>query len=386
MIGTRHDRKGSGVRVTILGLLLAVPFLTSAQSANDITGSARNESRGQAAVGDKVILIRLDRGMEEEAQTRTGQRGAFRLHVGHAGKAYLVRVVHEGVSYDQRADAGDDLSIPVFDALPRVPRVSASIEILRAGTNGNLLHVSDMYELKNESSPPVTQAGGPTFEVYVPANAKMDSVLAAGPAKIGVLIPANPAPGEPGHYTVSFPLRPGETKFAFNYDLPYEGRAVFQTRLAYPLEQLAVMIPPSMKFSSHSRAFAPLPTGRSDYQVLTVNQLEAGEGPGFELSGTGGLPSLGDQAKSQAGSLPLTTPEPTAPATDGAVLSPFRRVDPQLQQTYLHSQSLVLGGLTAVLLGVCALLVWRARKARSTYAVGTTAPPVRAKTSIRIYH
>jgi hypothetical protein len=138
-----------------------------------------------------------------------GQRGAFRLHVRHAGKAYLVRVVHEEVSYDQRAFAGDDLSIQVFDAAPRVARVSASIEILRAGTNGNLLHVSDMYELKNESSPPVTQTGGQTFEVYVPANAKMDSVLAAGPAKIGVLIPANPVPGEPGHYTVSFPLRPG---------------------------------------------------------------------------------------------------------------------------------------------------------------------------------
>jgi hypothetical protein len=385
MIGTRPDRKGSAVRVTILGLLLAVPCFPAAQGANDITGTARNESRGQAAVGDRVILIRLDRGMEEEAQARTGQRGAFRLHVRHAGKAYLVRVVHEGVSNDQRAYAGDDLSIQVFDAAPRVPRISASIEILRAGTNGNLLHVSDMYELKNESSPPVTQAGGQTFEVYVPANAKMDSVLAAGPAKIGVLIPANPAPGEPGHYTVSFPLRPGETKFAFNYDLPYEGHAVFQTRLAYPLEQLAVMIPPSMKFSSRSPTFALLPTGRSDYQVLTANQLKAGEGPGFEVSGTGVLPPRGDQTKSQAGSLPLTTPRPTATASDGAVLSSFRRVDPQVQQTYSRSQSLVLGGLTAVLLGVCALLVWRARKARSSYAVGITAPRARAKTSIRIY-
>jgi hypothetical protein len=374
MMGTRPYRKGSGVRAIILVLLSAIPLSTAARDANDITGSARNESRGQAAVGDRVILIRLDRGMQEESQARTGQRGAFRLHVGHPGKAYLVRVLHEGVSYDQRAYAGDDLSIQVFDAASRVPRVSASIEILRAGTNGNLLHVSDMYELKNESSPPVTQTGGQTFEVYVPANAKMASVLAAGPAKIGVLIPANPVPGEPGHYTVSFPLRPGETKFAFNYDLPYEGQAVFETRLAYPLEQLAIMIPPSMKFSSRSSAFALLPTGRSDYQVQTANQLKAGEGPRFEVSGTGALPALGDQAKSQAGALPLTTPRPTAPHPDRALWSSFGRVDPQLQQTYSHSQSLVLGGLTAVLLGVCALLVWRARKTRRTYAVKTTAP------------
>jgi hypothetical protein len=375
MMGTRPYRKGSGVRAIILVLLSAIPLSTAARDTNDITGSARNASRGQAAVGDRVILIRLDRGMEEESQARTGQRGAFRLHVRHPGKAYLVRVVHEGVSYDQRAFAGDDLSIQVFDAAPRVPRVSASIEILRAGTNGNLLHVSDMYELKNESSPPVTQTGGQTFEVYVPANAKMDSVLAAGPAKIGVLIPANPVPGEPGHYTVSFPLRPGETKFAFNYDVPYEGHAAFETRLAYPLEQLAIMIPPSMKFSSRSPAFRLLPTGRSDYQVRTANQLKAGEGPGFQVSGTGVLPALGDQAKSQAGTRPpLTTPRPTAPDSGRPVLSSFGRIDPQLQQTYSHSQSLVLGGLTAVLLGVCALLVWRARKTRRTYAIKTTAP------------
>jgi hypothetical protein len=364
MIGTRPYRKGSGVRVTLLVLLSAIPLSTAARDANDITGSARNESRGRAAVGDRVILIRLDRGMEEESQARTGQRGAFRLHVRHAGKPYLVRVVHEGVSYDQRAHAGDDLSIQVFDAAPRVARVSASIEILRAGTNGNLLHVSDMYELKNESSPPVTQAGGETFEVYVPANAKMDSVLAAGPAKIGVLIPANPVPGAPGRYTVSFPLRPGETKFAFNYDLPYEGHAVFETRLAYPLQQLAVMIPPSMKFSSRSSAFALLPTGRSDYQVQTANQLKAGEGPAFEVSGTGVLPPLGGQAKSQAGTLPLTTPRPTAADPDRAVWSSFGGVDLRLQQAYARSQSLVLGGLTAVLLGACVLLVWRARKTR----------------------
>ena len=88
--------------------------------------------------------------------------------------------------------------------------------------------------------PPVTQAGERTFEVFLPANAQLDSVLAAGPEKIGSTIVANAVPGEPGHYTLNFPLRPGATKFAFNYDLPYRGRAAFQIKLAYPLQQLEV--------------------------------------------------------------------------------------------------------------------------------------------------
>jgi hypothetical protein len=369
MIGTCRYRKGCGRRSTLLVLTTAAFLSTAALGASDITGSARNESVGRPAVGDTVILIRLDRGMREEARAKTGPEGAFAFHMRQAGKPYLVRVVHDGVAYDQRASAGDNLSILVFDSAPQVPRVRASIEILRAETNGNLLHVSNLVELKNESSPPVTQAGGQTFEVYLPGNAKLDSVLAAGPAKIGVLILADPVPGEAGHYTVSYPLRPGETKFAFNYDLPYDGRAVFQTRLACPVEQLAVMIPPSMKFSSRSSAFRFLSTGRNDYQVQIANQLEAGEGPGFEISGTGALPPLGDQATSPARSLSWAAAKPIVPTPDRAVLPSFVRVDARPEQTQSLSQLRVFIGLTAVLLLACAFLVWRAQKTHRNSAV-----------------
>lgn len=166
----------------------------------------------------------------------------------------------------------------MFDAATHVRGITGTIEILRTGTNGKLLHVSDMVEINNASSPPLTQVGERTFEVYLPANAKIDSVLAAGPVKIGVMISPVPVPGEPGHYTVNFPLRPGTTKFAFNYDLPYRGHAAFQTRLAYPLQRLAVMIPPTMKFSSRTPAFGILTTGNSRYQVRAANQLKAGKG------------------------------------------------------------------------------------------------------------
>jgi len=284
--------------LTVLALLACCS--TAALGANNITGSVRNQSRDEPAAGDAVILLRLDRGMQEEARAKTDTHGAFAFSVQYPDKPYLVRVVHHGVSYDQQASAGDVLSIQVFDAARRVRGVTGSIEILRAGTNGNLLHVSDLYEIRNESNQPLTHAGERTFEAYLPAKAKISSVLAAGPGEIGVVISATPVPGEPGHYAVSFPLRPGATKLAFNYDLPYDGHAAFQTRHAYSLQQLAVMIPPTMKFSSRSAAFEALAIDNSRYQVRAANQLKAGEGPEFEVSGTGALPPLRDQAESQA--------------------------------------------------------------------------------------
>jgi hypothetical protein len=359
-------RFGDGLRIRkiLCVLVLIACHSTATLGANSITGKVRNQSRGQLAAGDDVILLRVDAGIQEEARTKTDEQGAFALAVQHPEKPYLVRVVHQGVSYDQQASAGDALTIAVFDATPHVPGISGSIEILRAGSSGKLLHVSDLYELKNESSPPLTQAGERTFEVYLPADAKIDSVLAASPGKIGEVISATPVHGEPGHYAVSFPLQPGATKFAFNYDLPYSGHAAFRTRHAYPLQQFAVMIPPSMKFSSRSSSFEILATGNNRYQVRAANELKAGEGPGFEVSGAGAVPPLGDQTKSQAQVQWPAAANPVVLAPNRATLPALAKIDAHLKPTTPDSQSLVLHGVTSVLLAGCAVLVWRARRAR----------------------
>src|SRR5712671_464539 len=263
------------MKISLVLCLLACCSMGSL-AADTITGVARNQTLGLPAAGDEVILLRLDQGMQEEARTKTDPQGTFTFNVHSPDKLHLVRLVHQGVNYDQRASVGDALSVNVFDASVKVQGVTGTIEIIRIGTNGNFLHVSDMIEIRNNSAPPLTQAGKHTFDVYLPAHAKIDSVLAAGSDKIGVMLTAVPIPGEPGHYAVNFPLRPGATKFSFNYDLPYRGHAAFQTRHEYPLQQMAIMIPLAMKFSSRSPAFKILSIGNSRYQVQTANQLQAG--------------------------------------------------------------------------------------------------------------
>ena len=141
---------------------------------------------------------------------------------------------------------------------------------------------------------------------------------------------------------MSFPLQPGATKFAFNYDLPYSGDAAFRTRLAYPFQQFAVMIPPTMKFSSRSSAFEILVTGNSRYQVRAAHQLKVGEGPGFEASGAGAVPLLGDQAKSQTQVRSPTVANPIVSAPNRATLPSLAKIDARLKPTEPTSQSRVL--------------------------------------------
>jgi len=358
--------------ILIVGLIAGCAMTTMA--ADTITGVVRNQTRGQFAAGDDAILLRLDQGMQEEARTQADSQGAFSLAVRYPDKMHLVRVVHQGVNYDQRASAGDVVSIDVFDADANVQGITGSIEIIRTGTNGNLLHVSDMIEIKNDSRPPLTLAGERTFEVYLPADAKIDSVLAAASGRIGVIISATPALREPGHYTVNFPLRPGATKFAFNYDLPYSGRVTFHPRSQYPLQQLAVMIPPTMSFASHSTAFEALPAGNNRYQVQAANHLQAGQGPEFEISGVGTLPAM--QPQVQSSPRPPTT-DPPVPSisvtgnsraqTQGATIIEALPAS-ALSTSSSQVQRRILGVGAVLVFAVCGFLLWR-RERRSASAM-----------------
>jgi hypothetical protein len=351
----------------ILGLALIAGCSAAALAADTVRGVARNRTLGQFAIGDEVLLLRLDQGMQEEARTKTDSQGSFTLRVQFPDKLHLLRVLHQGVNYDQQVSVGDTVFIDVFDAATKVQGLAGSIEIIRTGTKGDLLHVSDMIEIRNDSSPPLTQAGQRTFEVYLPTHAKIDSVLAASSGKMGVMISATPLASEPGHFTVNFPLRPGATKFAFNYDLPYDGHTTFRTRRLYPLQQLAVMIPPTMKFSSRSPAFQLLPTGNSNYQVRAANRVNAGQGPEFEISGVGALPALQAQAQ-PAPKAPTTvaTPAPSAMSSSQALTQRASAAGtvagskPSAPVSRRQWWVLAVGGFLA--LGAGGFLLWRGER------------------------
>ncbi|HYL65362.1 MAG TPA: hypothetical protein VE077_22315 [Candidatus Methylomirabilis sp.] len=355
-------------------LLACFPAATLA--ADEITGHVHNGTRGGPAAGDEVTLLRLEEHIAEEARTTTDSQGAFELELEFPNKPHLVRVIHQGVNYDQPVSRDEAVSMDIFDAADTIDGISGSIEIIRAGTKGNLLHVSDMYEIRNDSNPPLTLAGKRTFDVYLPAEAEIDSVFAAAPGKIGEMITATAGGDEPGHYAVNFPLRPGATKFAFNYDVPYAGHAAFRTRRAYAVLQLAVMVPPSMRFSSSSRAFQILAAGNPRYQVRVASQLTAGEGPVFEISGAGALPqpeAANPPARPEHSALPNVAAGAQG-SSDGAVVQSAQsgadlrsrsQADAGSVRSRRSSETILLRGVSVCLIVTCALLIWRSRRRAS---------------------
>jgi len=269
-------------------LVLLLLALSVSANAEAVSGKVRNITTSQAAVGDDVILLRLGNGMEEEARAKTDAQGAFTLNSSSPNAQYVVRVVHQGVNYDQTVIGAAPLAIQVFDAVPQIQGLGGTIGIAQVESDGKTLKITEMYDIRNESSPPVTQAGPHNYDIVLPEKAVLDSVEAKRGQGVWTKARPEPEPGRPGHYSINFPFRPGDTLIKFTYHLPYGGVATFHLKLPYPIKKFAVMHPPSMRFKASPRDAFTNPGQANGFQIeAAVKQPLVGDVTPFEISGTG---------------------------------------------------------------------------------------------------
>ncbi|MBZ5523905.1 MAG: hypothetical protein LAP21_16845 [Acidobacteriia bacterium] len=273
--------------------LLLICCLCGIAAAADttITGKVRNETSGQPAAGDNVLLLRLDEGMQQEAQTKTDAQGAFAVNAAAADARYIVRVMHQGVNYDQMVIGKNPLEIKVFDAVAKIPGLNGNMGIAQLESDGKDLKVAEMYSIRNVSSPPVTQFSPRNFDISLPAGASLDSVEVKSGNSLWVNTPPVPLPGQPGRYSLGFPLRPGNTLFKFKYHLPQQGPTTLRLRLAYPIERFAVVHPPSMLFRASRPGTFKAPGIANGLQLEeAMAEPVRGEVPAFVISGAGAAP------------------------------------------------------------------------------------------------
>src|SRR6185312_4543336 len=111
----RLDRAVGIARIALLPCLLVLISLP-APASDRITGTVRNQTSGLPAAGDKIVLLRIDHGVIEEAQTTTDGQGSFSLAVQFPDKPHAVRAIYKSVVYDQRVTSDAPLAIAVFDS------------------------------------------------------------------------------------------------------------------------------------------------------------------------------------------------------------------------------------------------------------------------------
>lgn len=359
-------------------ILLASPLSLLAAS---LTGTVTNQTTNKPSVGDEVVLLQLQAGMTEAGRVKTDAKGHFSFNLPEAGP-HLIRVEHQKGSYFKQAPPGtQSVEIDVYDVAAKVEGITTEANVLRLEADNSGLKITENYFVKNQSSPPRTQFSDHAYEIYLPTDAKIEGSAAMAPN--GMPVASSPVPlGEKGHYAFAFPIRPGETRFQLSYSVPYSGSYKFTARLAMAAENVAVMLPKSMKFTPASTSsFQPVNDDVTAQTFLAKN-VNPGQPLEFTVSGTGSMPREAQGADSQAsGGSPdgpgATVAAPGSANTDkrpgGGLGVPVGGEDPINKYRWW-----ILGGLSVVLAGAAGFLL---RKPSPLPAQTPTTTPARVGAS-----
>jgi hypothetical protein len=281
--------------------LFAALALPVSLAAATISGTVVDKTTGKPAAGDHAVLLDLQQGMTESAQTTIDAKGHYSFTVPDTNGMHLVRVDHQKASYYGPVPPNTtSVNIDVFDVAPKVDGIHLYADVERMETDQQGLSVTESYFVRNESKPPKTQLSAHSFEVYLPPNATLEGATAAGPG--GMAVASSPVPtGEKGHYAFIFPLRPGETRFQLGYHIPYSGSASLHAEVSLAADNVAIMLPKAMTFSG--QGFQPLQGDASGpgTQTWLATNLKPGTVAAYTVSGTGSMPREQQQAQGQGG-------------------------------------------------------------------------------------
>jgi hypothetical protein len=346
--------------VALLALMLPVGAL-----AITVTGTVTNKTTNKPAVGDDVVLIAFGQGMQEAARTKTDAKGHYSIEVPDNGM-HLIRVDHQKAAYFQPVRPGTTTAdVEVYDVLPKVEGVTTEANVIRVETDQQGLHVIENYFVKNDSSPPKTQFGPRAYEIYLPPDARIEGSAAMGPG--GMPVSSSPVPtGEKGYYAFVFPVRPGETRFQVSYHLPYNGSFNFTPKVSLPTQNIAVLLPKSMKFAAGgSVPFQPI-NDDVNIQTFLARNVSPSQALAFTVSGTGSMPRE-EQGQSSGQSSAANDNRP-----GGGLGNPIDTPDPLNKYKWW-----ILSGL-ALVLAIAAAFLLRAKPESATASMPSVTPTASA--------
>jgi len=277
-------------RYLVLGTTL---MGSGAAWAATLTGTVTNGTSNKPAAGDEIVLLILSNdGMNESARVKTDGAGRFVFKVPDSAGSRVVRVIHQGVTYHSIVPAdGTRVNVRVYDTAEKVEGISAVMDVQRFEATDETLEIKQLVTMRNDSKPPRTLMNDCPFEIQLPPDAQVQSGLVQ--FEDGQPLKQRPLTGDQkGQYYFVFPVRPGDTRFAVVYRLPYKGEAVIAPTIRNPYERFVVMLPKSIKFEPKAAGiFQPMPDTTPD-NVQGTAPLTPGQTLAFRISGKGTLAEL----------------------------------------------------------------------------------------------
>jgi len=333
-----------------VGLIASLSALSSAAT---LSGKVTNGTTGKPSSGDQVILIRLSAGMEEVAHGKTDSQGKFTFSIENGKSPYLVRAIHQGVTYHAAAPPGTDtVELKVYDAETKLDGISVVADLMYVQAGQGKLEITRVFAVDNSSQPPRTQMNDAPFEFYAPEGAEIDEAQAQTSGGQPVNVAPTPQ-ADRGRYAFGFPLRPGRTQFQVIYHLNYAGKMTIDPRLIYPLEHFVVVLPKSITFTPAQTGIYQTQTTpqQPDAIAAIATNAKPGQKLSFDISGEGMLQGQDQEASADGGR--------AQPRPGGGLGTPIDAPDPLDKY-----RGYILAAFGVILVGGAGFIVIRARSVK----------------------
>jgi hypothetical protein len=267
-------------------LLLFLPLACAAQT---IQGNLRNGTTGKAEPGQQVILFTA---AGEQGRATTNDDGSFAIEGTSKAplhSAAVLKVSHDGVEYFQPVRPGQNANMSVYDSSSRASGIKGVLSILQFQVKGKMLEVTELHAFDNASNPPTTRVDPDNLVLSIPAEAQARGVTVSEPNGGTAKLQLISIPGSNSKYRVDFPMKPGLTKYAISYEVPYTGEFVFRRQSQYPMKRIGVIVPSSMNFRSlGAKSFHEVKDQPGTHEQV-IDGLDANRAFSFAISGTGEL-------------------------------------------------------------------------------------------------
>jgi len=278
------------------GVLLSIPAFAA------IDGTVIDGTTGKPAPNTIVSLVQPGQGgMKTIASTKTDAQGTFKFDKDPDGPT-LLQTIFGGAIYNKMIMPGapaSGLQVEVFDSTNKpVAKVAQHFIVLQPSDKEMAVSEGILYQ----GDPKLTynDATNGSFRFYLPPEAKGQvSVTINAPGGMPISRPAEKT-SQANVYKVSYPIKPGETRFDLNYAVPVTDPLTFSSKILHQEGEADLVIPSGVTIQGDNLDLA----GQEPKTQANIYRIKSKE---FKVlvAGTGSLhqpgASSGDQADDNNG-------------------------------------------------------------------------------------
>jgi len=334
------DKHGFGFRsvfIRVYPWLLCLPALAA------IDGTVIDGTTGKPAPNAIVSLVQPGQGgMKTIASTKTDAQGVFKFDKSVDGPT-LLQTLFGGALYNKMIMPGapaSGLQVEVFDSTNKpVAKVSQHFIVLQPSETEMAVSEGILYQ----GDPKLTynDAANGSFRFYLPpeANGKV-SVTINAPGGMPISRPAEKT-NQANVYKVTYPIKPGETRFDLNYTVPVANPLAFSGKILHDEGEADLVIPNGVTVQGDNLDLA----GQEPKTQANIYRIK-GKSYKVTVAGTGSL----------------TQPE----ASSGAGEQPDDNGAPSIEEVKprIYDQLYLILGMSFAILGIGSFLLSRNTVAR----------------------